>query len=219
MTGAHRLPLHFDPVPLRGEVADIERHVVWENHWSSDDGAWTVVPLLSAPRGSDDAPAEPTAALERAPGIRKVLGAFRTEILHARLSKLAAGKSIPRHRDFAYVRERRWSFERGFVRLHAPIVTDEHVTWRLQDRPVDLRPGEIWYLNVCLPHSVENRSRNDRVHLVIEIVVNDWVRSLFPPESTWDRLRGAALRRFEPSLWALARPLWGMKQRLQGRAA
>ncbi len=214
MTGAYRLPLRFDPVPLRAEVADVERRVAWAKHWASDGDAWTIIPLLSASDGPRHAEATP--ALERAPGIRTVLDSFRTDVLHARLSKLAAGRSIKRHRDFAYLGERRWSFERGLIRLHAPIVSDEHVIWRLQDRPVDLRPGEIWYLNVCLPHSVENRSRDDRVHLVIEIVVNDWVRSLFPAESAWDRLRGAALRRLEPSLWKLVRPL---KRRLAGRPA
>lgn len=216
MIGAYRLPLRFDPAPLRAEVADVARHVPWVNHWASEGDAWRIIPLLAANGGARP---QPTAALERAPHVRDVLGMLRTEILHARLSMLCAGTSIRRHRDFAYFRERRWSFERGFIRLHAPIVIDEHVTWRLEDRPVDLQAGEIWYLNVCLPHSVENRSRQDRVHLVIEIAVNDWVRGLFPPESAWDRLRGFALRHLEPSLWALVRPLWAVKRRVEGRPA
>jgi aspartyl/asparaginyl beta-hydroxylase len=214
MTGAYRLPLRFDPAPLREEVAEIERHVPWVNHWASEGDAWQLIPLLVERAG---APAEPTAALEQAPRLRDVLATFRTDILRARLSKLCAGTSIKRHRDFAYFSERRWSFERGLIRLHGPIVTDDDVTWRLQDRPVDLRPGEFWYLNVCLPHSVENRSRQDRIHLVVELVVNDWVRSVFPPESAWDRLRGVALRRVEPAMWELIRPLWTLRQRLEGR--
>lgn len=211
MTGAHRLPIRFDPAPLHAEVADIERQIEWADHWASAEGhAWSIIPLRSE---------ESTTVLDRAPHLRDVLGSLRTRILSARLSKLRAGTSIRRHRDFAYYGERRMSFERGFIRLHAPIVTDHSVTWWLQDRAIDMRPGEIWYLNVCLPHAVENRSPVDRIHLVVEVEVNDWVRSLFPPETVRDRLRGMALRRFEPVLWSLVRPLWAAKRRLERRAA
>jgi len=155
----------------------------------------------------DAGPPVPTAALEHAAGLREILAGFRTNVLHARLSRLMAGRSIQRHRDYAYFGEQRFSFERGFIRVHAPIATDEHVTFRLQDGVLDMRPGEMWYVNVCLPHAVDNRSSHDRIHLVVELEVNDWVRSLFPPETAWGKLRGEALRRFEKPLWRLARPL------------
>jgi hypothetical protein len=41
-----------------------------------------------------------------------------------------------------------------------------------------MNEGEGWYLNLSLPHRVENNGTTDRVHLVIDYVVNEWMRSL-----------------------------------------
>ena len=45
-----------------------------------------------------------------------------------------------------------------------------------------MKEGEAWYLNFNLKHSVVNRSAEDRVHLVIDCVLNDWLREFFPTE-------------------------------------
>jgi hypothetical protein len=34
--------------------------------------------------------------------------------------------------------------------------------------------GECWYINANLPHSVSNLGGTDRIHLVMDWVVNDW---------------------------------------------
>jgi hypothetical protein len=39
--------------------------------------------------------------------------------------------------------------------------------------------GSSWYLRLSDPHSAANRGTSDRVHLVIDAVVNDWVAALF----------------------------------------
>jgi len=121
--------------------------------------------------------------------------------------RLAAGAAIREHRDFAYFGGQRWSFERGRIRVHIPIVTDGGVMWKLDGRNIAMAAGESWYVNVCLPHSVENRGSIDRINLVLELEVNEWLRGLFPPESSMERLRGAALRLVEPYVWAAARSL------------
>jgi hypothetical protein len=227
MIGAHRLPLRFDDAPLREEVAAIGGRAAWVDHWISEPGAWGVIPLLSQSgdhAGADSihftgwTPPKATAVLETAPRLREVLDSFKTRVLHARLSRLSAGKSIQRHRDYGYSGDQRWSFERGFIRVHIPIVTDENVTWTLAGKPLDMQPGEVWYLNVCQPHSVDNRSARDRVHLVMELEVNDWVRSLFPRETSWDKAWGIVLRRFEPPLWKLVRRVWGVRRYFAARA-
>jgi len=40
-------------------------------------------------------------------------------------------------------------------------------------------PGEAWYLNFDLVHRVENNGAEERVHLVIDCVVNDWLAGFF----------------------------------------
>jgi hypothetical protein len=39
--------------------------------------------------------------------------------------------------------------------------------------------GEIWYLDFNQPHSVVNRGKSERVHLVIDVCVNDWLTERF----------------------------------------
>ena len=39
--------------------------------------------------------------------------------------------------------------------------------------------GECWYVNVNLKHWVENQSATDRIHLVIDCVVDDWLAGCF----------------------------------------
>jgi hypothetical protein len=41
-----------------------------------------------------------------------------------------------------------------------------------------MNEGECWYLNVNFPHKVANRGATDRVHLVIDCAVDDWLRAL-----------------------------------------
>ena len=41
-----------------------------------------------------------------------------------------------------------------------------------------MNEGECWYLNVNRPHRVANHGTSDRIHLVIDCVVNDWLREL-----------------------------------------
>ena len=42
-----------------------------------------------------------------------------------------------------------------------------------------MKPGECWYTNVKYTHSVHNRSQEDRIHLVIDGIRNDWSDELF----------------------------------------
>ena len=42
-----------------------------------------------------------------------------------------------------------------------------------------LEAGSCWYLRLSDPHSVANRGTEDRVHLVVDAEVNDWVGEVF----------------------------------------
>ena len=71
---------------------------------------------------------------------------------------------------------------RNQVRLHVPVFTNDSVDFLLNGTRVPLRSGELWYLRLSDPHSVENHGEVDRVHLVIDATVNPWLRDLI--EST-----------------------------------
>jgi hypothetical protein len=46
-----------------------------------------------------------------------------------------------------------------------------------------MKPGEAWYLRLSDPHAVANRGSSDRVHLVLDLVVNDWLTGFFDDAS------------------------------------
>ena len=121
-----------------------------------------------------------TAMLAGSPYFRAVLGRFACPLHSVRLMRLAPGSLIKEHHDNDL------SFEQGMVRIHISVVTNDGVDFRLNGARVAMPAGSSWDLRLSDPHSVANRSSNDRVHLVIDAVVNDWVAALF------ERAAGAA---------------------------
>jgi len=92
--------------------------------------------------------------------------------------KLAVGSRIKEHTDHDL------SAEDGTARLHIPVQTNSEVYFRLNGARVVLNEGECWYLRLSDPHSVENLGTTDRVHLVIDVVVNSWLNELLKSEAT-----------------------------------
>ncbi len=107
------------------------------------------------------------------PYLKTVLQAFLCPLQAVRLLKLNAGAIIKEHRDAEL------NFEKGEIRFHIPIVTHPDVSFYLDNERMYLKEGECWYMNFNLPHHIANNSPIDRVHLVIDATVNDWVVQLF----------------------------------------
>ena len=71
-----------------------------------------------------------------------------------------------------------------------------------------MQEGECWYLDLSLPHRVQNRSNVDRIHLVVDCLLNDWLRAIIDAgqemaatpgvESEFERFRRLVLS--DPSL-------------------
>jgi len=121
---------------------------------------------------------EDTALLLASPYFREVLGCFACPLHAVRLMRLAPGSVIKEHRDHDLC------FEDGMVRIHIPVVTNTSVDFRLNGARVIMAAGSCWYLRLCDLHSVANRGPVDRVHLVIDAVVNDWIATLFRAAAT-----------------------------------
>jgi hypothetical protein len=47
-----------------------------------------------------------------------------------------------------------------------------------------MAPGSAWYLRLSDPHRVANRGTSDRVHLVVDLAVNDWLTELLSRSET-----------------------------------
>ena len=183
MTDAyHKLPLNFDVARLQQDLSQLQDSY-WLKHINRrvHDGGWTALPLRAVDGEAGDATVvemdperyQSTPYLEQSEYLQEVLAGFDCTLVSARLMSLKAGEEIRRHTDMDLC------FEDGCVRLHIPIQTHPDVTFLINDQPVHFAEGECWYMNANYPHQVSNNSEIDRVHLVIDCIVNDWLAELF----------------------------------------
>lgn len=185
MLASLRLPFAFNAQQLQADLLKIEPGE-WVNHFNQSiyEGDWSGVALRSVHGKAMQLYPDPTATgsfadtelLARCPYYQSVLRTFACQLTAVRLLRLRAGSSIREHRDY------RLGYEDGEVRLHIPVVTNPNVAFFLQGERVWMAEGECWYLNVNLPHRVENQSKTDRIHLVIDCVVDDWMSQFFPAD-------------------------------------
>ena len=176
-----RLPFAFDPASLAADLGQFgERD--WTRHYVRDNyqGDWTVLPLR-APAGEThpvrmifSSPTNPdyvdTPQLGRTPNFRQALARFECPLRAVRLMRLGPGSLIREHSDHDLD-----AALMGLVRLHVPVTSEAGVEFRLNGSPVAMTPGDVWYLRLADPHSVVNDGDVDRVHLVIDAAMNDWL--------------------------------------------
>lgn len=177
-----KLPFQFEPARLRADLALVDSKE-WIPHVNRRhyDGEWSGAALRSLagsatnllPEAHGAAEFADTALLARCAYFREVLATFRCPLQSVRLLRLHAGSNIAEHVDHAL------DFDDGEIRLHVPIVTSDAVKFYLDGARLVMAPGECWYTNVNLPHSVENGGSIDRIHLVIDCRVDGWLRDLF----------------------------------------
>ncbi|HTW83145.1 MAG TPA: aspartyl/asparaginyl beta-hydroxylase domain-containing protein [Candidatus Sulfotelmatobacter sp.] len=176
-----RLPLRFAPEALAADARAFgaER---WERHFNTGvyEGDWSGIALRST-GGAVSLYSDPAAgaggfrdtpALDEAPALRAALAAFAAPLTSARLLRLGAGARIREHRDYNI------GPDFGEVRVHVPIVTGPGVEFLLGGRPLHMRPGEAWYVDVTQPHQVWNPGPDARIHLVVDCVLDDGLRAL-----------------------------------------
>ena len=179
---AHRVAFAFDPAPIAAEVAALP-DAWWVPHFNRViyDGDWSGLALRSI--GGQPMSIYPdttmthdwadTPFLAACPATAEVLARFGCPLTSVRFLRLGAGSSIRPHND------ERLGFHDGDVRLHLPIVSDDRVSFWLDDEPIDMRPGECWYLNLNLVHRATNESAEARIHLVVDATVDPWLEALF----------------------------------------
>jgi hypothetical protein len=180
-----RLPFEIDALQLQREALALAADA-WKLHYNTANykGGWHALPLYSM-NGSLDAihavhadaagnmPYQPTPLLATCPYTAALLERLQFPKQAVRFLRLEAGAVIKEHCDHQL------AFEDGEVRMHIPVQTNEHVDFRVQGERIVMGEGELWYLNLSLPHSVSNQGASDRIHLVIDGIVNDWLREQF----------------------------------------
>jgi mannose-6-phosphate isomerase-like protein (cupin superfamily) len=184
------LPFRFDPVRLRADLALI-RPEEWMPHYNQNDfgGEWRGTALRSPTGQITNLLAPFTAAscfvdtplMSRCGYFREAVSAFLCPLKSVRLLSLAPGSFIREHTDNALV------YEDGEMRIHIPVQTSEHVEFYVAGERLKLEEGQSYYVNVNLPHRITNRGSTERVHLIIDLEVNDWVHRMVSEARTQQR--------------------------------
>jgi hypothetical protein len=172
----------YDLEVLRNEVKKAENH---HTFMSKACKGWESIPLRSVGGvegklgnlggGMNNSPDpndyKDTSVMTECPYIKSILDSFGTDILKVRIMKLIKGKKIATHID---------NFkDDNIIRLHIPITTNPDVRFIVENDDQNLKEGNLYWVNVRKPHRVENKSKNDRVHLVFDLIFNDKVEKLF----------------------------------------
>jgi hypothetical protein len=113
-----------------------------------------------------------TPALDRCPGVRALLTDLTAPLQFVRFLRLGPSSSIFAHRDHEL------GYAYGEVRLHVPLTTNPGVRFTLGGIPIDMQPGEVWYLDLEQEHMVDNTGASPRDHLVIDCRVDDQLDAL-----------------------------------------
>lgn len=181
-----KFPIVFDVQKLKSDLDKII-DAKWVDHYNVNDysGKWTSIALLSTTGKSDAIFATsqgteklmPTDILESCFYFKEILDGFLFEKTAVRLLQLAAGAEVKPHSDNCL------GYEDGSFRLHVPIITNTGVEFILDGNRLIMNEGECWYIDANFIHSVANKGNQDRIHLVIDGIRNDWTDALFYKEA------------------------------------
>jgi hypothetical protein len=176
-----KLPMTFDIRPVQTDLENFAPED-WTPHFNTHyyNGDWSGIALRAAENAHVALYPDPsvekfvdTDAMARCPSVDAILSEFKCEMESVRFLRLGVGALIREHRDH------KLSIEDGVARVHIPVKTNPEVEFYLDGKRIEMNEGEAWYLNFNLLHRVENKSTNERIHLVLDCVANDWLRSFF----------------------------------------
>lgn len=180
---AVKLPRYYDPDLLIRDLQVLSNVPTAPQPGPYHRGEWTGIALHSMGGKDSVYPSSPgmdryqeTANLLRTPYFRKILNELECPKEVVRILFLPPGGHIKDHFDF------QTSFQFGLIRLHIPIQTHPDVAFIINGHRMDWKPGELWYGDFSRVHSVKNDSQMVRVHIVMDVQINDFLLNLFPAD-------------------------------------
>jgi hypothetical protein len=180
---AIRLPRNYDVELLQRDLRTLQEVQRAPQPGPYHKGEWTGMALYSMGGKQSTFPSaagtdlyQETEELQRAPYFRQILAELECPKEVVRILFLPPEGHIKDHFDF------HTSFQFGLLRLHIPIVTHPDVVFHISGERMNWRPGELWYGDFSKVHSIKNNSSIVRVHMVIDVQINDFVLGLFPED-------------------------------------
>ncbi|MBT8422151.1 MAG: aspartyl/asparaginyl beta-hydroxylase domain-containing protein [Gammaproteobacteria bacterium] len=183
--------------PLQAELAAILAEYSPQQQFGQYHvGGWSGVALHAVDgnpledQDFPDATYAKTPALELAPTMEQIIDSFPCTKRRVRLLELEPGRKVFWHRDFWH------SVDSTQLRVHVPIITNEEVGFQISHQDCPWQAGELWYGDFTFPHRVQNGGDRGRVHLVIDLEVNDKVLALLPQTLMQQRAKRQRARAF-----------------------
>ena len=191
-----RLPIQFDAETLEREVRALPDSS-WVPHPTGFPGneAVRLVTVNGQPTDGFEGPMRPTADLARLPYVQQVMAELDGVWSRSRLMGLGPGAEVPEHVDSHY----HW---RTHTRIHVPVITNPKVLFTCDDETIHMAPGECWLFDSFRFHRVENGWTERRVHLVLDTIMTDSLRTLIDAAGS-----GAEPRTLAPGAETLPRAL------------
>ena len=143
----------WDVLPIRTLATNVYKHPILQSFNLEQKGDWVYLPVINV-----------------LPQIRRIIDWFQCDVEATRLMRLKPGAHIQPHQDKGL------SIEHGFARFHVPISAVEQVEFIVNGALVPMQNGELWYLNADATHSVKHVGNEDRINLVIDCEVNEWLK-------------------------------------------
>jgi mannose-6-phosphate isomerase-like protein (cupin superfamily) len=178
-----RLNFQLNFKSLQSEVTRMLEAGEWSPHLNQShySGNWEVLALRSPGGNTKSIAADlmgenvyaDTQLMQQFPSVQIFLAGLCCPIMSVRLLNLKAGAVIKPHRDYDLC------FEKGEARIHIPVFTSPQVEFFIEEERIEMREGESWYINANNLHRVSNRGSSDRIHLVFDCRVNNWLETIF----------------------------------------
>lgn len=170
-----RLPVSVDLTLLLQALAQIDSRA-WTAHFNTGyyQGDWSGVALISPADARVELGPGAGAAVKRDAWVQDTrwataLRGLDLDIRTARLLRLGPGGRIHEHRDYDL------GVPDADRRLHIPLLSPGEVDFMLDGQRIPMQAGELWFLDLARPHSVDNWDTTERVHLVLDCRPNDWL--------------------------------------------
>ncbi|MEQ9261627.1 MAG: aspartyl/asparaginyl beta-hydroxylase domain-containing protein [Owenweeksia sp.] len=177
------LPFSFDVEKMTKEIQALNMdEFIYYNVIPLRAPAHTVDTSLPAPPPADDyadgswTEWMDTNELKNSPYLMSIVDTFRehTKVTLVRALRLAPGNVVREHTDPTLGLQ----IHTSVIRLTIPIASGDDVDFFLNGTAVPMKPGECWYLRLTDPHKVVNSGSTDRINLTIDMIPNDWIRSI-----------------------------------------
>jgi len=128
---------------------------------------------------------KPTRLLEQCPNIIKLLKLIPGKKDRVRLMEVKPGTKVFWHYDNNETIDDLNHNQN--IRLHLPIVTSKDIILLFCHQKANWPEGKLFYGDFSFPHSIFNPSNINRIHLVIDVEINQEIIDLFPKSFISDR--------------------------------